>query len=54
MFRGKWYLDEMYNDSRRMPELQHAMGSVALSQSEMSKVYNAVEGSPNGARSTMK
>ena len=47
MFRGKWYLDEMYNDARRMPELSHAMGAVSQNQSELSKVYNAVEGSPS-------
>jgi hypothetical protein len=54
MFRGKWYLDEMYNDSKRMPELSHAMGSVT--SSEMNKIYNAVEsgGSPGvgGTQST--
>ena len=43
-------MDEMSNDAKRMPELQHAMGAVATSQADTYKVLNAVEGNPGGGR----
>lgn len=40
-FRGRRYLDEMAADLQRMPELPHAMGSVARSPSEFDAVQRA-------------